>query len=117
MTNINFDINPKLPYLNTEAVKGFFYVQYPSGWSYWQIQNEAGQSLKDGNYTFSQEILAQWTDSDQILIDDIISAAPWDIKPPAPQPIIEEPKPIEIIEEPATEYIVDNTEEAASDII
>lgn len=80
MTNINFYINPKLPYLNTEAVKGFFYVQYPSGWSYWQIQNEAGQSLKDGNYTFSQEVLAQWTDSDQVLIDDIVAAAPWDVK-------------------------------------
>jgi hypothetical protein len=80
MTNIEFQLNPKLPYLNTEAVKGYFYVQYPSGWSYWAIQDEKDTILKDGNYTFSQEVLAQWTDSDQVLIDDILAAAPWDVK-------------------------------------
>lgn len=98
MTNIEFQLNPKLPYLNTEAVKGYFYVQYPSGWSYWAIQDEKGTNLKDGNYTFSQEILSQWTDSDQVLIDDILAAAPWivvDATPIPPQPeIIEEIIPI-----------------------
>lgn len=81
MTNIEFILDPKLPYLNVEATKGFFYVQYPSGWSYWEIQTEAGQQLKNGNYTFSSEVLAQWTTSDQVLIDAILSDAPWDIKP------------------------------------
>ena len=99
MTNINFELNPALPYLNVEATKGFFYLQYPSGWSYWEIQDADGQQLKNGNYTFSQEVLAQWLDSDQVLIDDILAAAPWAIKPipPAPeqyQPNIEEEETI-----------------------
>lgn len=79
MTNIEFQLNPTLPYLNTQAVKGYFYVQYPSGLSYWVIQNETDQILKSGNYNFSEEVLSQWTDSDQILIDTILSAAPWDV--------------------------------------
>jgi len=90
MTNIQFQLSPAMPFLNVEATKGYFYVQYPSGWSYWAIQTEGGQNLKDGNYTFSQEIIAQWTDSDQILIDDILANAPWDVKipePPAPEVI------------------------------
>lgn len=113
MTNIQFELNPALPYLNTEAVKGYFYVQYPSGWSYWQIQNEAGQSLKDGNYTFSQEILAQWTDSDQILIDDILEAAPWSIKAPEQAPEV-----IDVdatIVEPVVEAIAAPEEDAAAE--
>jgi len=80
MTNIEFQLNPKLPFINVEASKGYFYVQYPSGWSYWAIQDDKDTILKDGNYTFSQEVLAQWTDSDQVLIDDILAAAPWDVK-------------------------------------
>lgn len=98
MTNIQFQLNPSLPFINVEAVKGYFYVQYPSGLSYWAIQDEKGTNLKDGNYTFSEEILAQWTDSDQVLIDDILAAAPWivvDNTPIPPQPeIIEEVVPI-----------------------
>lgn len=81
MNNIEFELASPMPYLNTEAVKGFFYVQYPSGWSYWEIQNQAGVQLKNGNYTFSQEVLSQWTDSDQVLIDDILAAEPWIVLP------------------------------------
>jgi hypothetical protein len=77
MTNIEFILDPKLPYLNVEATKGFFYVQYPSGWSYWEIQDAKGTQLKNGNFTFSEEVLAEWTDSDQVLIDAILAAAPW----------------------------------------
>lgn len=77
MTNIEFQLNPSLPFINVEATKGYFYVQYPSGWSYWEIQDAKGTQLKNGNYTFSQEVLAQWTTSDQVLIDDILAAAPW----------------------------------------
>lgn len=91
MTNINFILNPKLPFINVEASKGYFYVQYPSGWSYWAIQDDKETILKDGNYTFSQEVLAQWTDSDQVLIDDILAAAPWIVKDQvAIEPKIEE---------------------------
>lgn len=80
MNNIEFQLNPSLPFINVEAVKGFFYVQYPSGWSYWEIQDAKGTQLKNGNYSFSQEVLAQWTDSDQVLIDDILAASPWIVK-------------------------------------
>jgi hypothetical protein len=95
MTNIEFQLNPVLPFINVEANKGYFYVQYPSGLSYWAIQDDKGTNLKDGNYTFSQEVLAQWTTSDQVLINDILAAAPWIVVDPTPQPeIIEEVVPI-----------------------
>ncbi len=87
MNNIEFQLNPALPYINVEANKGYFYVQYPSGYSYWAIQDEKGTNLKDGNYTFSQEVLAQWTTSDQVLIDAILAAAPWTVVD-VPEPII-----------------------------
>ena len=77
MTNIEFILDPALPFINVEATKGFFYVQYPSGWSYWEIQDAKGTQLKNGNFTFSEEVLAEWTDSDQVLIDAILAAAPW----------------------------------------
>ena len=85
--NINFELDSPMPYLNTVATKGNFFLQYPSGWSYWQIQNEAGQVLKDGNYTFSQDVLATWLETDDVLIDDIKAAAPWIVPaPPSPEP-------------------------------
>ena len=100
MTNIQFQLNPSLPFINVEAVKGYFYVQYPSGWSYWAIQDEKGTNLKDGNYSFSQEVLAQWTDSDQVLIDALLAASPWDVNDnPTPAPVVEAP----VVEAPAVE--------------
>jgi len=95
MTNIEFILDPALPFINVEATKGFFYVQYPSGWSYWEIQDAKGTQLKNGNFTFSEEVLAEWTDSDQVLIDAILAAAPWIVVDNAPVP----PEPEQIIEE------------------
>jgi len=91
MTNIQFSLEPALPYINVEATQGWFYVNYPSGLSYWVIQDSSGQQLMAGNYTFSQEVLAQWTTSDQVLIDAILEASPWDVNDapaPAPEPPI-----------------------------
>ena len=100
MNNIEFQLDPVLPFINVEATKGFFYVQYPSGWSYWEIQDAKGTQLKNGNYTFSQEVLAQWTTSDQVLIDDILAAAPW-IVVAVPEPILDIIDTIEVsIESP-----------------
>jgi len=80
MTNIEFQLNPTLPYINVTATKGWFYVNYPSGYSYWTLQDSSGNALMTGNYTFSQEVLSQWTTSDQVLIDALLEAAPWDVK-------------------------------------
>ena len=80
--NINFQLDDSMPYFNTTAVKGNFSVQYPSGWSSWQIQNEAGHVLKVGNYNFSQEVLATWLENDDVLIEDIKAAKPWAIVEP-----------------------------------
>lgn len=91
MQKIDFQLDPALPYLNVAATKGFFYLQYPSGYSYWEIQTEDGQKLKDGNYVFAQEVLAEWTTSDQILIDTILADAPWDIIPMVVPPVEELP--------------------------
>lgn len=115
MTNIYFELNPSLPFLNVEATKGFFYLQYPSGWSYWEIQDADGQKLKDGNYAFPQEVLAQWTTSDQVLIDKILEAAPWDIKPIPPPPALEpaleviesSPEPVQEAAQPVVEAMQD----------
>jgi hypothetical protein len=92
MNTIQFNLSSPLPYLNTQITKGSFIVSYPSGLSYWQLEDEKGKVL-DGNYTFSQETLSQWTDSDQVLIDALLEAEPWIVKEqPAPAP---EVKPIE----------------------
>lgn len=91
MTNIQFSLDPALPYINVTATQGWFYVNYPSGLSYWALKDSVGQQLIAGNYTFSQEILAQWTTSDQVLIDALLTAAPWDIQILPPTPIVEEP--------------------------
>lgn len=80
MNNIDFQLSPSLPFLNVTATKGFFYLRYPSGWAYWEIQDANGTKLKDGNYSFSQELLSQWTTSDQVLIDDLLASAPWIIQ-------------------------------------
>ena len=106
MNTIQFNLSSPLPYLNTQITKGRFIVSYPSGLSYWQREDEKGKVL-DGNYTFSQETLSQWTDSDQVLIDALLEAEPWIVKEqPAPQP---EPQPEPIEEVPLDEMV--NTEE------
>jgi hypothetical protein len=105
MTNIEFYLEPTLPFLNVVATKGYFYVTYPSGWSYWAIQDDKGTNLKDGNYTFSQEVLAEWTTSDQVLIDAIIEASPWDVVDIVPTPPEPEPTPEPIIEAVIEEII------------
>jgi len=93
---IHFNLSSPLPYLNTQITKGSFIVSYPSGLSYWQLEDEKGKVL-DGNYTFSQETLSQWTDSDQVLIDALLEAEAWIVKEqpaPEPEPIIKEDEPI-----------------------
>lgn len=81
MNTIQFNLTSPLPYLNSKIEKGNFVVSYPTGWSYWQLVDEKGSKVLDGNYTFSQEVLAEWTDSDQVLIDDLLAAEPWIPKP------------------------------------
>lgn len=85
--NIQFQLEAPLPYLNTSATKGWFFLQYPSGWSYWCIQNEENQILKEGNYTFPQSVLDQWLESDDVLIDHLLEVQPWIVAPvPTPEP-------------------------------
>ena len=79
MTNINFELIQPVPYINVNATQGWFYVNYPSGYSYWALQDSNGQQLMTGNYTFPEEVLAMWTTSDQVLIDALLIAAPWDV--------------------------------------
>lgn len=85
--NIHFQLESPLPFLNVEATKGSFFLQYPSGWSYWNITTESGQVLKEGNYTFPQEVLDTWLENDDVLIANILEVKPWDIIVPI-QPII-----------------------------
>ena len=77
MDNIQFELGEPLPYLNTEASMVDFWVNYPSGGCYWKLCDSMGMMLKDGNYTFSEEVLSNWTDSDDVLIDALNDAQPW----------------------------------------
>ena len=81
MNTIQFNLTSPLPYLNSKIEKGQFSVLYPEGNSYWQLLDEKGSKVLDGNYTFSQEVLATWTDSDDVLIEDLLKAEPWIVKP------------------------------------
>lgn len=80
MNTIQFNLTSPLPYLNSKIEKGSFILNYPQGLSYWQLLDEQGSKVLDGNYTFSQEVLAQWTDSDDVLIEDLLKAEPWIVK-------------------------------------
>ena len=93
MNTIKFNLTSPLPYLNSKIEKGQFSILYPEGNSYWQLLDEKGSKVLDGNYTFSQEVLAEWTDSDDVLINDMLAAEPWIVKP------IEMPKVEEVINE------------------
>ena len=77
MDNIQFELAEPLPFLNTEATIVDFVVTYPSGGCYWKLLDAAGAQLKDGNYIFPEEVLINWTDSDDVLIDDLNQAQPW----------------------------------------
>ena len=77
-----------MPYLNSKIEKGNFILNYPQGLSYWQLVDEQGRKVMDGNYTFPPEVLAQWTDSDDVLIEDLLANEPW-------MPKVVEPKAIE----------------------
>ena len=84
MNTIKFNLSSPLPYLNSKIEKGQFSILYPEGNSYWQLLDEKGSKVLDGNYTFSQEVLATWTDSDDVLIEDLLKAEPWIVKPVEP---------------------------------
>lgn len=76
---VTFTLDQNLPFLNTIATKGFFYLQYPSGWTYWAIQDDNDIILKEGNYTFLESTLNQWTTSDDVLITKIKEDQPWNV--------------------------------------
>ena len=109
MNTIQFNLTSPLPYLNSKIEKGQFSVLYPEGNSYWQLVDEKGSKVLDGNYTFSQEVLAQWTDSDQVLIDDLLAAEPWIVKPvEVVKPGVEEAVPsVDPVSEPLVEPVAE----------
>lgn len=78
--NINFQLGSPVPYFNTTATKGNFYIQYPSGYAYWIIQNPDDRTLKDGTYVFPESVLNDWLGDDQVLIDHLLLAAPWEVQ-------------------------------------
>ena len=73
----NVKLDQPLPFLDVTATVVEFKVQYPSGWCYWQLQTESGKALKDGNYYFPKDVLSRWTESDDVLVNDLKAAAPW----------------------------------------
>ena len=65
MKNLSFNLDKALTFLNVKATKCQFRLEYPSGMSYWELQTEDGKVLKIGNYTFPEEVLANWTSTDE----------------------------------------------------
>lgn len=76
--NVEFVLPQAVPYFNTSATKGEFFMWYPSGKVYWELQTASGIKVKDGNYNFTQQVMNTW-DTDQDLIDALVAAAPWNI--------------------------------------
>jgi hypothetical protein len=81
MNGIEFTLQTPIPYINTTATKCFFNVQYPSGYSQWELRSDDGSTLKTGGYTFPQNVLNNWTISDDVLISNIYQASPWIVIP------------------------------------
>lgn len=78
---IKFNLPEPIPFFNTPIVKGEFKLHYPDGFCYWQLMNEHGQKLMDGNATFPSELLENnWTVSDEPLINYLLEQAPWQPK-------------------------------------
>lgn len=82
---INFDLPNPLPYLNTDAVKGGWHIDYPSNLLSYVLQSADTQALVSGMWQVPQEVVALWTDDDDVITDALIQAQPW-IVPPAPTP-------------------------------
>ncbi len=76
---VHFELETPISFFNTSATKGIFHLNYPNGIAQWTLLNDEGKTLKEGNYTFEKEVLDQWLDSDQILIDALLEAQPWNI--------------------------------------
>lgn len=77
--NISFQLASPVPYFNTTATQGYFYLQYPSGSTYWVVQNQDSVPLKDGTYVIPQSVLSAWLGDDQVLVDHLLTAAPWEV--------------------------------------
>lgn len=76
--NVEFVLPQAVPYFNTSATKGEFFMWYPSGQVFWELQTSSGVRVKEGNYVFSQQVMSTW-ETDQDLITALVNAAPWNI--------------------------------------
>lgn len=86
MNTIQFNLASPLPYLNSKIEKGQFKILYPENKSSIDLLDQHNNIAMTCGYDFPQEVIDQWTDSDQVLIDHLLEMEPW------------LPKPIEIIE-------------------
>ena len=79
---IGFNLSEPLPFINTEAVKGGWYIDYPSNLLTYVLQSSDTQELTRGMWLVPTQIISNWVD-DSIITNALIDAKPW-IIPPAP---------------------------------
>jgi hypothetical protein len=78
---IKFNLSEPISFFNSQITNGDLVLNYPSGSSYWRLLNNDDKKLLDGNYTFPSEVLNEWTTSDDVLINHLLTVKPWEIKP------------------------------------
>ena len=60
------------------ATKCWFNIIYPQGDSHVALWTEDTVTAWLGTYKFPQEVIDRWIDSDQVLIDHMKQAKPWE---------------------------------------
>ena len=76
---IDFDLTTPMPYLNVEATKGAWQLDYPNNTLKYVLRTETKQELLSGYWQVPDEVIAQWTTNDDVITDALLEAEPWDI--------------------------------------
>lgn len=84
-TMVNFSLATPLPFINVEAVGGCWEIQYPSSMLTWILYDVNNVNLTHGYWQVPSDVIAQWTDNDDVITDALLEAQPWIVVAP-PQP-------------------------------
>lgn len=85
---IDFNLTNPMPYLNVEATKGAWQIEYPNNILRYVLRTDTRQELTSGYWQVPDEVIVLWTTNDNVITDALLEAAPWDITPlPTPERI------------------------------
>ena len=78
---IEFNLTIPMPYLNVEATKGAWQLEYPNNSLRYVLRTDSRQELTSGYWQVPDEVIKKWTTNDDVITDALLEAAPWDITP------------------------------------